>query len=41
MERGVMITGACAREEREEGAIQQENITRLKVQKPAGVSGLH
>ena len=41
MERGVMITGACAREEREEGATQQENITRLKMQKTARVSGLH
>ena len=41
MEQGVMITRACAREEREEGATQQKNITNLKMQKTAGVSGLH
>ena len=41
MEQGVMITGACAREEQDKGATQQENIIRLKMQKTAGLSGLH
>ena len=35
------VVHGCAREEREEGATQEEIVTKLKLQKTAGVSGLH
>ena len=41
MESSMMIIEACAREEREEGATQQEIITKMKLLKIAGVSGVH
>ena len=39
----MMSVHGCAREEREEGATQEEEITKeeLKLSKTAGVSGLH